>query len=104
MYHHNPSPDVAALGALGFAIALVVFFVLALCVIKAVAWCMICKRAGYSWALGLLSLIPLADLVLLLVLGFSRWPVENTIIDLRTALCQRPSGRENVPPAGPPIV
>jgi|HubBroStandDraft_3_1064219.scaffolds.fasta_scaffold525309_2 hypothetical protein len=35
----------------------------------------ICSKAGYPGALGLLILIPLANLIMLLVLAFAEWPV-----------------------------
>ena len=55
-----PSNVVPAYGLLG--ILAVVFIGLAFALIGIIAWCMIWKRAGYSWALGLLMLVPLANL------------------------------------------
>lgn len=48
-----------------------------------IAWCMIWKRAGYSWALGLLMLVPLANFIVFLILAFSKWPVEREVERLR---------------------
>jgi hypothetical protein len=47
----------------------------------------ICAKAGYSGWIGLLVLVPLANLLLLYFLGFSEWPLER---------------RAAAPPAGPP--
>ena len=37
----------------------------------------ICAKAGYSGWLGLLVLVPIANLLLLYFLGFSEWPLER---------------------------
>ena len=37
----------------------------------------ICQRAGYPGWLGLLILVPLANLVLLYFLAFARWPARD---------------------------
>ena len=38
-------------------------------------WGKIFSKTGYGWALGLLMLIPIANLIMLLVLAFGDWPV-----------------------------
>ena len=57
---HFPHHMAPAIGM--FGILAVVFIGLAFALIGIIAWCMIWKRAGYSWALGLLMLVPLANL------------------------------------------
>ena len=47
------------------------------------AFCKICSKAGYSWALGLLTLVPLANIVLIFVLGFGDWPIHREMQTLR---------------------
>ena len=37
----------------------------------------ICAKAGYSGWLGLLVLVPFANLILLWFLGFAEWPLER---------------------------
>lgn len=37
----------------------------------------ICAKAGYSGWLGLLVLVPIANLLLLYFLGFAEWPLER---------------------------
>ncbi|MHC4266555.1 MAG: hypothetical protein ACYSUK_11585 [Planctomycetota bacterium] len=47
------------------------------------ALCKVCSKAGYSWALGLLNLVPLGLLILILVLGFGTWPIHREMQALR---------------------
>ena len=58
---------------------LLVLAVLFSSAVTAIAWCFIWKRAGYSWALGLLMLLPVANIVAFFVLAFSRWPVQRRL-------------------------
>jgi uncharacterized membrane protein len=48
-------------------------------VIAAWIWWRILAKTGYGGPLGLLMLVPIANLVLLLVLAFGEWPVEKEI-------------------------
>jgi len=77
-YHHDVFP---VMGALGILVALLI--ALGVGLLAVIAWCMIWKRAGYSWALGLLMLVPLANFIAFLVLAFSKWPVEREVERLR---------------------
>ena len=40
---------------------------------------MIFRKAGYPWALGLLMAVPLVNVVLLFILGFSKWPILRSL-------------------------
>ena len=40
------------------------------------AW-RICKRIGYPGWMGVLILIPLANLIFLYFIAFSNWPIDN---------------------------
>ena len=51
------------------------FFVLVFTVIKVFSFCRIFSKAGYSWAFGLLMLLPFSELVIPLVLAVMDWPV-----------------------------
>lgn len=42
-----------------------------------IAFCKIYSRAGYPWAMGLLQLIPVVNVVMLLILAFSEWPIQK---------------------------
>jgi hypothetical protein len=56
-------------------ILFVTFIVLIVTVIKVFSFCRIFSKAGYSWAFGLLMLLPLAEIVIPLVLALIEWPV-----------------------------
>ena len=43
------------------------------------AFCKIFSKAGYSWANGLLMLIPLVNLFTVLFLAFSEWPIQKEL-------------------------
>ena len=45
----------------------------------------ICAKAGYHGALGLLLLVPVANFVLILYLGFATWPVQRELESLRAS-------------------
>jgi hypothetical protein len=52
-------------------------------VLGVVFWCLICRKTGWSWALGLVSLIPVVGTVILFViLALAEWPIQR---DLRAA-------------------
>ena len=53
-------------------------------VFAVIVWWRICSKAGYSGVLGLLMLVPLANIILLLVLAFGTWPIEEEIRRLRS--------------------
>jgi hypothetical protein len=73
---------------------LIVFYVLIIAVIVAVTvlvWWKICKKAGFSGWLGLLMIVPIANLVLPLVIAFMDWPVLKELRALK-------QGSGNLPP------
>jgi hypothetical protein len=39
----------------------------------------ICARLGFPWALGVLAVVPLANIILLWFVATSPWPVERLI-------------------------
>ncbi len=53
-------------------------------ILAIVIWWRIFSKAGYSGALGLLMFVPIANLVLLLVLAFGTWPIEQEVERLRS--------------------
>ena len=66
---------------LDWAIALLllaglVFIVVPLCII---VFGMIFRRAGYSFALAALMVVPAVNIVWLLIFAFSRWPVQKEL-------------------------
>jgi hypothetical protein len=56
-------------------ILFVTFIVLAFTAIKVFSFCRIFSKAGYSWAFGLLLLLPMSEVVIPLVLALIEWPV-----------------------------
>ena len=43
----------------------------------------ICKKAGYSAALGFLGLIPVANICLMFYLAFAEWPITKELMEHR---------------------
>ncbi|MBN1560873.1 hypothetical protein JW998_11520 [candidate division KSB1 bacterium] len=46
--------------------------------------CLIFKKAGYHWALGLLTFVPLANLIILIYFAIDRWPVLRELEQLKS--------------------
>ena len=53
-------------------------------VLTALIYCMIFSKAGYSWALGLLMLVPIANIIMPFVLAFGDWPIRRELRLLKT--------------------
>ncbi len=58
-------------------IALVILMGLIVAVIKVLIFCKIFSKAGYCWALGLLMLVPIANIIMPFVLAFGDWPIQK---------------------------
>jgi len=76
------SGEPAAILILIFVI-LSVLISLAATVITALVYCKIFSKAGFSWALGLLMLVPIANLVMMFYLAFADWPIHGELRVLR---------------------
>ena len=85
--HHGPDMAPVFVAMLMMFIALVALIVVA---VKILIFCKIFSKAGYCWALGLLILVPFANIVLLFVLAFSDWPVQKELRLLKQQ--HRPGG------------
>ena len=80
----EPAPEqVVNVAAAGIGILMLLFW-LAFAVITIIAYCKIFSKAGYSWAMGLLMLVPIANLIVMLVLAFGDWPILKEIRALKT--------------------
>jgi len=72
-------------GFTGLSIIVVILALIALLIsvaitaLMVVAYCKIFKKTGYHWAFGLLILVPIANVVIPLVLGFIEWPIEKKL-------------------------
>ncbi len=56
-------------------ILFIAFIVLVLTAIKVFSFCRIFSKTGYSWAFGLLMLLPFSEVVIPLILALIDWPV-----------------------------
>jgi hypothetical protein len=55
-------------------------------------WGTIFKKAGYSFWMALLMLIPIVNLIRILVFAFSEWPIHKELSMFRTRYGQATSG------------
>jgi hypothetical protein len=81
-YSLQHSPDAAPI----FIAILVAFSILMspiVLVVRVLIYCKIFARAGYCWALGLLVLVPIANIIMPFVLAFGDWPVLRELRLLR---------------------
>ncbi|MBC8379076.1 MAG: hypothetical protein H8E62_07875 [Planctomycetes bacterium] len=72
-----------AVSIVGGCFVLVIW--LAMIVLTAVVFCKIFSKAGYHWALGLIMLIPIGNLIMLCVLAFGQWPIHRELQALKHA-------------------
>ena len=74
-----PSENVEAIFGLMFlfSICFIILVGTALNILYVIAFCKIFSKAGYNWALGLLMLVPFANVIIPLYLGFAKWPIEK---------------------------
>ncbi len=72
-----------AAGAIFFIVMLVVLAISVTAAVRAIIYCMIFHKAGFHWALGLLTLIPVACLVMQFVLALSDWPIQKELRQLK---------------------
>ncbi len=75
-----------ALGIGVIAIIIYVIIMLGILILTAIVWWRITAKTGNSGCLGLLIFVPVANLVLLLILAFSAWPIERELEQLREQL------------------
>jgi len=76
----GPNETVAIFGgcvAIVIWLSLIIFFV--------VIHCKIFSKAGYHWAMGLLMMIPIANLIMLCILAFGQWPIHRELQTLKRA-------------------
>jgi uncharacterized membrane protein YhaH (DUF805 family) len=55
------------------------FIFLVVLTVKLLICCRIFSNAGYSWALGLLMLIPVVNIIMAFYLAFADWPVNKEL-------------------------
>jgi uncharacterized membrane protein YhaH (DUF805 family) len=59
------------------------FVILVIVAVKLLICCKIFSNAGYSWALGLLMLIPIVNIIMAFFLAFADWPVRRELRSLQ---------------------
>lgn len=57
----------------------VIFLTLIVVIITTLIFCKIFSKAGYCWALGLLMLVPIANIIMPFVLAFGDWPIQKEL-------------------------
>ena len=67
----------------GCFLVFVILFSLLVTGLTVWAYCRIFGKAGFSWALGLQKLIPIANIIMLFVLAFAEWPIERELQQMR---------------------
>lgn len=69
------SMDIMAFGLPGAAEWLVIMLIFPITMIlPVIAFWRICSKAGFPGALGLLMLVPIANIILPLYIAFAQWP------------------------------
>jgi len=71
----QPQPDTAAVAAFALGLGLIVFGAIVVSVlITVIPFWKICSKAGFSGALALLMLVPIANIILPFYIAFAEWP------------------------------
>lgn len=63
----------------GILIAFGILMGFVVLVIKILIFCKIFAKAGYCWALGLLMLVPIANIIMPFILAFGDWPIQKEL-------------------------
>ena len=71
-------PDVGPVFTMLFTMFML-FMVLIAVAIKVLIFCKIFSKAGYCWALGLLILVPIANIIMAFFLAFADWPIRKEL-------------------------
>jgi hypothetical protein len=74
----GPAPVFVAL-----IIAFAIFVSFVILAIKIFIFCKIFSKAGYSWALGLLMLVPIANIIMFFFIGLADWPIRKELRRLK---------------------
>lgn len=54
-------------------------WMLILALVVVIPFWRICQKAGYPGILGLLSIVPIANIALIYFLAFARWPAHKSV-------------------------
>ncbi len=72
------------------ALALLVGLILTIAIIW--IYCKIFAKAGYCWALGLLMMVPIVNIIMLCLLAMGDWPVLRELRQLKQTQTNKESG------------
>jgi len=61
----------------------ITFILLVTVAITVLIWCKLFSKAGYSWALGLLLLVPIVQIIMPFFLAFADWPIRKELRRLK---------------------
>jgi len=75
-------PDAALVFIVFFAM-FIILLILIVTAITVLIYCKIFSKAGYSWALGLLMLVPIASIIMAFFLAFADWPIQKKLRKLK---------------------
>jgi len=78
MYHY-PQHANAEPVLIVFATLFVALLVLISLALNLLIWCKLFSKAGYSWALGLLMLLPIVSIIMTFFLAFADWPIRREL-------------------------
>jgi len=81
MEYQAPEAGELIVGGIGLLVMLVI--ALGSMILGIIIWWKIFSKAGYSGALGLLMLVPIANLIMLLILAFGTWPIHRELAHLK---------------------
>jgi len=70
----------------GCFLVFMILFSLLVTALMVWVYCRIFSKAGYSWALGLLTAVPVANVIILVFLAFANWPIEQRLSQLQGRL------------------
>jgi hypothetical protein len=79
----NPNEVLPVFVLITIALALLVSLIALL--VKTWINCVVFSKAGYSWAWGLLTLVPIANIILPFVLVLGDWPIRKELRRLKDA-------------------
>jgi energy-coupling factor transporter transmembrane protein EcfT len=81
--HQNDPETAAIIISMIILIAVVIFFALLMTILVVWSFCRIFKKAEYSWAWGLLWLVPVGNVITPLILAFGDWPIHKEMQKLK---------------------
>jgi heme/copper-type cytochrome/quinol oxidase subunit 2 len=83
-------PDTSNVSAIQAFLLVYIVVVLAISVFVIICWWKIFSKAGYSGAMSLLFLVPIANIIVFCILAFGRWPIYNELEQLRQQVGRGP--------------